>query len=312
MARADDEVMAFLRSKSGVIRRAEALALGMASTTLHEWVRKGLVEAAGRGIYVLPGVLDHERTLLCAATRALDAVVSHESAARLHGINLVDPSRVTITVPVRRSNRFKGVVVHQSTDLTIDETTTSADLPVTDPARTILDLAAVLPPKLLAPCLDHAVRGKLTTYEQTADRLEFHARQGKAGVAKLRAILEPRLGGALVSESALETRLLKVLDDAGLPAPDTQHRPSWLRHINGRVDMAYVAERVALEGDSQRFHGAPEAFQVDRTRDNLAQIAGWVLLRFTWEDITKRPAYVAATVEKALAIRRRDSQAPAR
>jgi len=41
------------------------------------------VEIAGRGIHVLPGVLEHERTLLCAATRALDAIVSHESAARI-------------------------------------------------------------------------------------------------------------------------------------------------------------------------------------------------------------------------------------
>lgn len=296
--------MAFLRSNAGVITRAEALALGMASSSIDNWIRQGRIVKAGSGVYVLPGVLEQERTLLRAATRALDAVVSHESAARLHGIDGLDPRRVTITVPVRRSNRFQGVRVHQITDLTADETTWILGLSVTDPTRTILDLAAVLPPALLASALDQMVRMKLTTYEKVADRLEFHARQGKRGFKKLRGILRSRLGTNFVSDSTLETRLLKILEDYNLPLPNTQYRPNWLRHVNGRVDMAYVEEEVAIEGDSQRYHGTPEAFQIDRMRDNLAQIAGWILLRFTWEDITKRPEYVANTVAQALSLRR--------
>jgi hypothetical protein len=304
MGRADEGILAFLRSNAGVITRPEALALGMPSATLHEWVARGLLIGAGHGIYVQPGILEQERTLLRAATRALSAVVSHESAARLHGIDGLDPQRVTITVPVRRSNRFAGAIVHQLTDLTQDETTRVLGLPTTDPTRTILDLAAVLPPVLLATCLDQTVRMKLTTYERVADRLERTARRGKPGVTKLRSILGPRLGGNFVSESVLETRTLKALEDHGLPRPDTQFQPNWLKHVNGRVDLAYVDESVIVEADSQRWHGTPEAFQADRTRDNLAQLAGWIILRFTWDDITKRQTYVAATVERALSSRR--------
>lgn len=310
MGRADGKVMSFLHANAGVITRTEALALGMPGTTLRRWVDRGQLVSAGTGVYVLPGVLEQERTLLRAATRALDAVVSHESAARLHGVDLLDPSRITVTVPVRRSNRFSEVIVHQITDLTIDETTRILGLTVTDPTRTIVDLAAVLPPKLLAACMDQAVRMKLTTYERVADRLEFHARKGKRGVKNLRGALAARLGSNFVSDSTLETWLLKILEDFGLPLPVTQFRPDWLRHMNGRVDMAYVEEEIAIEGDSRRYHGTPEAFQIDRTRDNLAQLSGWILLRFTWEDITKRPAYVADTVAGALSLRRGSHMRP--
>lgn len=304
MARSDRRITTFLRVNGGVITRKEALALGMASSTLTKWLELGHLVKVGHGIYVQPGVLDSEDTLLRAATRALDAVVTHESAARLHGIDGLDPSRVTISVPVRRSNRFEGVIVHQLTDLREADTTQIFSLPITAPTRTVLDLAAVLPPRLLASCLDQAVRMKLTTYEATADLLEAIARKGKPGVTKLRSILKPRLGGNFVSDSTLETRLFQILEEGGLPRPTTQYKPSWLRKINGRVDLAYPKEQVIVEGDSQRWHGTPEAFQIDRTRDNLAQIAGWIILRFTWHDITRRPAYIVTTVERALSARR--------
>jgi hypothetical protein len=197
-------------------------------------------------------------------------------------------------------------MVHQLTDLTSDETTHIIGLPVTDPPRTVIDLAAVLPSALLASSLDQVVRMRLSTYQSIAGRLEKTARQGKRGVTKLRSILKPRLGGSFVSESTLETRLLKLLEDRGLPRPSTQYRPNWLRHMNGRVDLAYVDEKIVIEGDSQRWHGTPEAFQSDRTRDNLAQLAGWIILRFTWQDITQRPGYVANTVLTFLSRRSSD------
>jgi hypothetical protein len=298
--------MSYLGSSGGVITRPEALALGVPSSTLKEWVRSGRLVRVGTGIYVLPGVLEHERTTLQAATRALAAVVSHESAARMHGLDGLDPRRLAVTVPVRRSNRFAGVTVHQSTDLAEGETTTVEGIPTTDPPRTIVDLAAVLPPRLLASVLDQTVRRGLASYRIVAQRLEATARKGKPGVVKLRRVLEPRLGGAHVSDSSLETLALETIRDAGLPTPETQHRPSWLRKMNGRVDLAYVDQQIVVECDGQRWHGSVEAFQLDRERDNLAQLAGWIVLRFTWDDITRRAPYVVGAIRDALSRRSRD------
>lgn len=311
MGRADSQVLSYLASSDGVITRATALALGMPSSTLKEWVRNRRLVKVGTGLYVLPGVLRDERTLLGAATASLDAVASHESAARLHRLDGLDPRRVSVTVPVRRSNRFEGVIVHQSTDLIADEITVIRGLPVTDPARTVIDLAAVLPARLLAAVLDQTVRMQIATYDTVSQRLEATARQGKPGVTKLRGILKSRLGGPLATDSALETLALSVIEDGGLPLPRTQYRPEWLRKANGRVDLAYVDEAVLVECDSLRWHGTPEAVQLDRHRDNLAQLAGWISLRFTYPDFKKRPSYVVETIRTALLKRSRADILPA-
>jgi len=295
-----------MRQNSGVLTRATALALGMASSTLQEWVTAGHLVPVGNGLYVLPGVLDSERTLLRAATVALDAVVSHESAARLHGLDGFPLAGPTVSVPVRRSNRFIGVTVHQLTDLLHDHTTTVFEMTVTNGARTIIDLAATaLAVQRLAPTMDQSVRMGITTYAEVADLLDSLARKGKPGVKKLRNILAPRLASGHVSDSILESRLFDVIVDGGLPLPTTQFRPPWLRKVNGRVDLAYPEQEILIEGDSLRWHGTPESFQMDRTRDNLATLAGWISLRYTWEDITRRPEKVVAEVTEALSVRRR-------
>ena len=306
MGEAEDRVYAHMAANGGVITRAEALALGMAPATLSRRVRGGRLVAVGKGVYVLPGVVKDELSLLAAATSALSAVASHESAARLHGMEGLNPGRVSVTVPVRRSNRFRGVVVHQSTDLSKDDVEVIRDIPSTDVARTIIDLAAFVGDKRLGQLVDQVQRRGLCSYESISARLEKTARKGKPGVVRLRGILALRLGSGYRSESALETKLLALLAEADLQPPRTQFRPPWLRRLNGRVDIAYPDQQVVVEGDSLLWHGSPEAFQMDRRRDNLAQLAGWIILRFTWEDITDRPTWVVSSIRTALSRRSGD------
>ena len=148
--------------------------------------------------------------------------------------------------------------------------------------------------------LDQMHRRELTSYEEVADLLGSLARQGRPGVTRLRRLLEVRLGSTIISESALETLLLDVIVEAGLPVPTTQFHAPWLRRVNGRVDMAYLEENLLIEADSLKWHGSTSAFQIDRQRDNLAQLAGWTVLRFTWEDLKERPSYVVDSVRRAL------------
>lgn len=306
MGEAEDRVYAHMAANGGVITRAEALAFGMTPSTISRRVKGGRLVALGKGVYVLPGVVRDELTLLGAATSALAAVASHESAGRLHGIEGLNPRRVSVTVPVRRTNRFRGVIVHQSTDLSMDDVVTIRDIPSTDVGRTIIDLAAVVGERRLGQLVDQVDRRNLCTYETLSNRLERTARKGKPGVVRLRRTLAVRLGSDHRSESALETKLLALLEQADLQPPRTQFKPTWLRRLNGRVDIAYPDEQVVVEGDSLQWHGSPEAFQMDRRRDNLAQLAGWVILRFTWEDITKRPSWVVSAVRSALSRRSTD------
>ena len=87
---------------------------------------------------------------------------------------------------------------------------------------------------------------------------------------------------------------------ASLPEPALQFRPLWLKHVNGRVDLAYPDALLVVEGDGREWHGDEYTFQADRERDNIAQLAGWRILRFTWHDITERPHYVVTWIRQAL------------
>ena len=94
--------------------------------------------------------------------------------------------------------------------------------------------------------------------------------------------------------------MLLVVERSGLPEPIRQFRASWLRPVNGRVDFAYPDHRLLIEGDSRRWHMLAQAFETDRLRDNAAQLAGWRVLRFTWEEIVNTPERVVATIDRAL------------
>lgn len=300
MGQADRDVLLHAVNNGGVIRRREAIALGMSPRTIDRRVGDGYFLAISRGVLALPGTIQNETSLLHAAVAALDAVASHGSAARLLGLDTIGHTRVAVTVPIRKSNKFHSVEVHQSTDLALEDVTVVSEIPTTNPTRTIIDLASQLRSGHLARVLDQAVRLELTTYAAVSQRLESLARRGKPGVVNLRKLLTERTSGPVATESVMEDLVVDLLRRFDLPEPRSQIRPPWLKHVNGRVDFSYEHERLVIEADSVLWHGSPEAFQADRQRDNAAQLAGWRILRFTWEDITSRPEYVADSVSRAL------------
>jgi very-short-patch-repair endonuclease len=61
----------------------------------------------------------------------------------------------------------------------------------------------------------------------------------------------------------------------------------------------WPAVRLIVEVDGYAYHRAPSAFEADRERDVKLVLAGWRVLRFTWTQITTRPAYVARSVTGA-------------
>jgi very-short-patch-repair endonuclease len=288
-------------ANDGVITRREALALGVKPRTLDHRLGEGVLVKVATSVYALPGVFESEAAVLGAATRALGAVVSHQAAARLHGVVAPGP-RLVVSVPHRRTHLFSDVVVHQLTDIREVDLCHVDGLPTTSPGRTVVDLAAVLSLTRLGRTVARFAAKGVASFEEISGTLDGLARKGKPGVTRLRRALEPRLSSQGRSESDLESRLLEVIRLSSLPEPHAQHRPPWLKHVNGRVDLAYPDARLVIEGDSREWHGDEHTFQADRERDNLAQLAGWRILRFTWHHITRRPEYVVSSIRRALGV----------
>jgi very-short-patch-repair endonuclease len=283
----------------GVITRSEALAIGMRSRTLDTRVAEGVLVVVAHGVYALPGALQTNRSTLRAASKALGAVVSHQAAAWMHGIAVSGP-RLVVSVPHRRTHRFIDVVVHQLTDIREQDVQFIDGMGVTTPARTILDLSAVLRAAELGTVIDQLVRQSLTSLKQIGALQAELARKGKPGMIRLRRELEARAGRTRVTESLLEAKLLDIIMKGNLPIPDLQHRPPWLKATHGRVDFSYPKAKLVIEADGREWHGDEASFQRDRERDNLAQLAGWRVLRFTWADVSRRPEYVLLSIRKAL------------
>jgi hypothetical protein len=300
MGQAIRRVIDQARRNGGVVSQKEAIALGMSRSTLRRRIAEGVFVDLQPGVLAIPGAVDEFRLDLWAACSKLNAVVSHEAAAHIHGLDRQRFVKPTVSVPVRRSKDLVGVTVHQLTDLAPDHIVDVDGLPVTSPERTIIDLAAVVREGHLARILDNGLASALVDFDTLESMFASLGRRGKPGTALLRKLLEARGGEYVPPDGELERRLILVLERAGLPDPVRQFRAPWLRPVNGRVDLAYPAHRLVIEGDSRRWHLLMEAFETDRLRDNAAQLAGWRIFRFTWAEITNSPERVASTVRRGL------------
>ena len=98
-----------------------------------------------------------------------------------------------------------------------------------------------------------------------------------------------------MTQSMMEDRFLTICKRHRLPAPHTQHRIGAKRY-----DFAWPQHKVVVETDSWLAHANQVAFQADRSQTNALQLAGWLVLRFTWADLTRRSRATAAAVSQAL------------
>lgn len=297
------DVIALAKSNGGVVTNQEAMALGLTKSTLRRRVEDGIFVRVGRGVLALPGTATRSDLAMRAALKRLNAVVSHESAARIHGFEPIpEIPTPSVTVSHRGTHSFPGVVVHQSTDLLEEHVEVIDGIRVTTRARTLVDLAKVLSRRRLERVVEYALATGLVDLEELLDLTTALSRRGKRGMKHLQAILQDLVGNA-VSESELERRLFQLIRDSGLPLPVKQFNAPWLQPLNGRVDFAYPEQAIVIEADGRRWHGQFDAFESDKVRDNAAQIAGWMVIRITWRMITEQPSSAVQTIRLALEAR---------
>jgi hypothetical protein len=168
-----------------------------------------------------------------------------------------------------------------------------AGMPVTTPVRTAFDLGRQRHRTHALIALDAMCRRLVRLPEVAQYATE---RAGWPGVAKLRVLL--RLVDTR-AESPMETRLRLLLYDSGAPTPVPQYE---VRDEDGRflarVDLAYPQWRIALEYEGDH-HRERATFRRDIARVNALRHAGWLVLRFTADDVLRHPDRV---VDHVLAV----------
>jgi len=302
ISEAEQRVYQLAGKQSGYVVLRQALALGMSRDAIKRRVESERWIRVRPGLYLIPGFDPSLRGRLAAACAALGGVVSHESAAELLDLPYVRRRLAVVTVPVRRTNRFPDVIVHQSTDLTSGYVIEVEGLPTTNPVRTAVDLASRLKPHTVGRIIDHIVINRQGSIEDFVNAVSELARHGKPGMATMHTVLEPRTGEAYMGDSHLEMIGLRRLREWGFPEPEPQYSLPWRSSRQGRVDFAYPAIRLIIELDGRRWHSTLDAFDEDRQRDNLAQLAGWRVLRITYRMLVEQPGEVRAMLTKAFAL----------
>jgi REase_MTES_1575 len=215
------------------------------------------------------------------------AALSHRSAAASWDLRSSARGPVDVTAPRQRVR--PGIQVRRAA-LAPDEITTRDGIPITTVARTLLDLAAVLPPSQLERAVERAEALGLADTVPLAALLERHG--GRRGTAALREVLQGGVQPVLTREE-LEARFLTFLDAHDLPRPAVNED----LHLAGRwiqPDFLWREQRLIVELDGHETHRTRAAFERDRERDRILQAAGWRVVRITWRQLHEDPDAIAA------------------
>ena len=207
-----------------------------------------------------------------------------------------------------RAVRSRSGVHLQQAPLARDEITTRDGIPVTTPPRTLLDLAAVVPPHHLEKAMNEAERHHLTD-PLSLDAL-LRRYPTRAGRAALRRALERIQRGASITRSELEDRFLAFLDLHAIERP-AMNVPLVLQGGAIEADCLWRCQRLVVELDGYATHATHAAFERDRARDRRLQAAGWRVVRITWRQLHDEPGDVAAQL-RALLVTGRAAPAAAR
>jgi len=302
----DPAIVRLASGQSDAFSREQLLALGVHDSLIHRRVSDGRWTKVHPGVFRLPGASHGWLGDLWAARLAVGpiAVVSHESAAQLHGLRNCATGLLTFTVPHGGHPRIKGAVVHQLRDHpTSWQLRHESGLHVTTVERTLVDLAATTSHARLDKVVEEAILDRRLTWLTLAHALGQIARPGKPGIKKMARILDAHVGGRAVSQSVLERVLLEVLEAGALPMPIVQFVHPAGAALPGCVDAAFVAEQLIVETDGRRWHTRIADLARDHERDSLAAREGWQTLRFLHEHLIGDPGSVAATVREVLRVR---------
>jgi len=273
-----------IEKQHGVFSRDQVLGFGFASSTIDDRLTSGAWVKVFPRVYRLAGAPTTWKQSLVAASLAWGGgVISHTAAAALHELIGFKPGRIELIVP-RKRERALPHRVHRPRYLDKIDVMTVDAIPVTRPARTLIDLATCLDRDRLEEVLDDALRRRLVSLPK------LRWRMGELGARKvLKQLVEERAHG--VTESNLEIRVLRALRAAGLPKPVVQHPIG-----RYRVDLAYPDARIAIECDGYQFHSGRQRFDADRSRRNVLTAMKWTVLHATWTDVEQLVATVAALI----------------
>jgi very-short-patch-repair endonuclease len=196
---------------------------------------------------------------------------------------------VTLTTAGKR--RTRGLAVHRRTVLSPSDRRARHGIPVTSPARTLVDLA----PRLSAAELETAINeaDRLDLIDPVRLRRAAGGMSGQPGARSVRRLLDRQL--FRLTDSELERLFLQLVRAARLPLPLTGVR------LHGfQVDFFWPDLGLVVETDGLRYHRTPTQQARDHRRDQAHAAAGLTTLRFTHAQVRFEPGEVTDVLARVV------------
>jgi putative AbiEi antitoxin of type IV toxin-antitoxin system/uncharacterized protein DUF559 len=294
-SRPDVEVARLAAKQWGVVSTGDLRACGLVKTAVSVRVRSGHLHPLYRGAYAVGHDNPQLEGLFLAAVKACgpDAVLSHFAGAAHLGIVRWDGRSPEVTVVGTSARRHAGIRVHRTALLDEADATTHQGIPITSPARTLVDLASVLDQGRLRRAVRQAQSLRLVELRQLVEVL---ARLGpRRGVTKLAKIIA---SGPAPTRSELEDVVLDLMLAGGLTHPAV-NVPLFIGGREIIPDFRWPHEQLIVEADGAAWHDNKLSKEDDAERQALLESHGERIVRVTWGQAISHPRQTLARIRAA-------------
>jgi hypothetical protein len=289
----DNRVARVAAQQWGVVSATDLRTCGLTKMAISRRVRAGRLHPLYRGVYAVghTNLALDGRFLAAVKACGPGAVLSHLSAAALHGFVTWDDRYPEVTTT--RSARHRGIRVHRTRTLAREDVTRRHNIPVTTPARTLVDLASALPYKPLRRATREAHALGLVTIRQLTGALDRLGPRG--GTANLVQIVAT---GIPPTRSELEDAVLDLIARGGL-APPAVNVPIVVDGRRVVPDFRWPEQRLVVEADGAAWHDHRLAREDDAERQAILEAAGERVVRVTWDQAVRRRTQTLARLQAA-------------
>lgn len=286
----------FAAARDGVASLAQLAHCGLDRHAIGVRVRKGMLHRIHRGVYAVghPGITLRGRFRAAVLAGKRGTALARFSAAADWGFITWKEREPEIIVTRGGARRVPGVTVYRSSTLVRRDVRHRNGIPMTSPARSLIDLATVLPEQALRRAARQAQAMRLVTVREIldiCDRLDGHR-----GAGKLRGVVAD---GPAPTASPLEDVVLDLLDGAGITRPLINQR---LTYGDRTIvpDFLWPDRRLALEADSVTWHEHKLVRENDADKQAILEADGYRVIRVTKEQAERRPSQTLARIRAAL------------
>lgn len=281
----------------GLLRQADFDDLGVSRQQVRGLLHGGRLRSVRRGHYAIAGGVPPVEQAIEAARRAAgrSGVISHETAAWLHGWDRVLPDPVHVTIDHSNMTRLAGADIHITTIWPADIIEVRG-IRCTTLGRTACDLVTQLHWTQLARFIDFSLAANPRILDQIGSAIGRLYGRGRPCFETLQALIDERTPGN-GSVGPLAVRIVSEMVQRGVRPPDEVEYEVIVDGVPRRIDAVWLPERIGLEVKGWLWHGQRTQFDVDIDREAGLTAAGWAIIPAgSRSDLDKLASRLRATI----------------